>query len=174
LISPAILFAYVVSHHTSMLLATISIGAGGLPFCILIVQFRTATGSHLMSITLALLLYAAIAIGALSALPRALPPKKFFVWVLCTTLTHAAFSIWLVLSQFGEAMRAFDLVIPANATASREWLRVLLEPMLTLSGQTTARLSPVAQWGAMLLNSLLWGTMAAISLRWARYPFVVK
>jgi hypothetical protein len=152
--------AYVLSQIAGRMTPLMSMSAGAVPLSLLMVQFRDANDSHLMSILTVVGWYAAIVLGALAADRPRTSFTRFLLWMTGFSFAHAVLAILLVLFSFGASMQAFDAGI-APPTGF-DWAGVLLEPALSLWSAAPRGEARWVQWLLFAATSATWGTFLAL------------
>ena len=157
--------AYSVSHLRGKRIALLTVALPALPIAALIVQFRDSNDSHLGSIAIVLGWLAGITLGAFAADRARTTYRHFLASIAGMSVLHAVVTVTLILFSFGSAMQRFDgKPVAAVTTAIDAMTDILVQPVMSIIGDGTVRLSPLMQWLALGANSLTWGVLLGVLL----------
>ncbi len=152
--------AYVLSERAGRMTPLLSMAIGAAPLSLLMVQFRDANDSHLMSVATTIGWYASIVLGALAADRPRTSLTRFFVWMIGFSVAHAVLAILMVLSTFGASMQAFETGVAP--TVGFDWAGLLLEPALSIWSAAPPGEAKWVQWLLFAATSATWGTFLAL------------
>ncbi len=157
--------AYSVGHLRGKHIALLTVALPALPIAALIVQFRDSHDSHLASIAIVLCWLAGITLGAFAANPARTSYLRLLACIAGMSVLHAVVTVTLILFSFGSAMQRFDgKPVSAETTAIDAITDILVQPLMSIIGDGSVRLSPLMQWLALGANSLTWGVLLGVLL----------
>lgn len=157
--------AFAAARWAALPAVLVAVGLGLLPLAGIMVQFRDASGSHLLPAAILSVWCGAALWGAWTGADRTFPFRRIAFLFIAASILHATAAAAALAFSLGDSLSHFETGVTGQMPMVHGAASVLSEPMMTALSTGKLRLDRAAQWGFFAANSMNWGVMIALAVQ---------